>query len=123
MNVFAWLIRLAFFAVVLWFALKNTTPVAVRLTETMRWDSVPLIVVMLVCIVIGVIAGALALAPKVFRLRNQLAQIESRVQARRGAPAPTTIMRGPATVSERMANAARSAGAVGQIDPDTRLRG
>ncbi len=49
MNVIAWLLRLLFFLAVLWFALKNTMPVTLRLTETLRWDAVPLVVVMLGC--------------------------------------------------------------------------
>jgi len=120
MNLLAWLIRLAFFAIVLWFALKNTTPVPVRLGETLRWEGVPLIVVMLVCLLIGVIAGAMALAPSVFRLRRQLSRAQT--EAPPIAVPPKTVIRGPATLTERMANAARDAGAVGQLDSDTRLR-
>jgi uncharacterized integral membrane protein len=118
MNALAWLIRLAFFAVVLWFALKNITPVKVHLTETLRWDGVPLIVVMLSCLAIGVVAGAIAMAPNVFRLRRQLALAEARLAA---APAATTIRRGPATITG-MVDVARNAGAVGELDADTRLR-
>ena len=71
MKAIAWLIRLVFFLLVLWFALKNTTPVPVRLTEKVVWNDVPLIVVMLVCLVIGALAGAAALAPRLFRGRRR----------------------------------------------------
>lgn len=109
--------RLAFFAVVLWFALKNRALVDVELTESIRWAGVPLIVVMIACLGVGVIAGAISMAPKVFRLRRQLAQMQAKAPSR---PAPASIRRGPATISERMANVARNAGAVGQFDADTR---
>lgn len=115
MNAFAWLIRLAFFAIVLWFALKNLTPVPVRLTETLHWEGVPLIVVMLACLLIGVLAGAIAMAPRVFRLRRQLAAAEAKA-----AQAPPTIRRGPSTITG-MADVARNAGAVGELNGDTRI--
>ncbi len=52
-----------FFLLVLWFALKNTTPVPVHFTaRTSAGSNVPLIVVMLACIAIGALLGALALA-------------------------------------------------------------
>ncbi len=116
MNAFAWLVRLAFFAIVLWFALKNLTPVRVQLTETLQWEGVPLIIVMLVCLLIGVLAGAMAMAPKVFRLRRQIAAAEAK-----SAQAPPTIRRGPETISG-VVNMARNAGAVGELDSDTRIR-
>lgn len=115
MNALAWLIRIAFFLVVLWFAFKNLTPVSVHLSETLHWDSVPLIIVMLSCLLIGVLAGAIAMAPRVFRLRRQLAAAEARV-----AQAPPTIRRGPETITG-MANVARNAGAVGELNGDTRI--
>jgi len=115
MNAFAWLVRLAFFAIVLWFALKNLTPVPLRLTETLHWDGVPLIIVMLSCLLVGVLAGAIAMAPKVFRLRRQLAAREEKE-----AQGPPTIRRGPATISG-VVNLARDAGAGGELGADTRI--
>jgi uncharacterized integral membrane protein len=121
MKAFTWLLRLLFFVVVLWFAMKNRATVPVQLTESLRWENVPLIFIMIACIAIGVIAGAVSMAPKVFRLRRQLVQAQARVQSASPArPAPASIRRGPATISERMANVARNAGAVGQLDADTR---
>lgn len=115
MNALAWLIRIAFFAIVLWFALKNLTPVPVRLTETLHWDGVPLIIVMLACLLIGALAGALAMAPKVYRLRRQLAASEAKA-----AQPPPTVRRGPSTITG-MANVARNAGAVGELNGDTHI--
>lgn len=115
MSALAWLVRLVFFAIVLWFALKNLTPVEVHLTETLKWDGVPLIIVMLVCLLIGALFGAIAMAPRIFRLRRRLAAAEARA-----ATAPPTVRRGPATISG-VVDVARNAGAVGGISGDTRI--
>jgi lipopolysaccharide assembly protein A len=115
MKAIAWLIRLVFFLVVLWFALKNTTPVPVRLTERVVWNDVPLIVVMLACLVIGALAGAAALAPRLFRRRRP-----SRHERELMAETATTIQPGDLP-GDRLADAARNIGAVGQLDADTRF--
>ena len=115
MQLLAWLIRFAFFAVVLWFALKNTTPVPLQLTETLRWDGVPLILVIIACLVIGVLAGAAALAPRLFRLRRQVAALSS--QATRAKVAEAAAER----YNDQLASAARNAGAAGQLDGDTQF--
>ncbi len=116
MNAITWLFRLAFFLLVLWFALKNTAPVAVRFTEDLIWADVPLIVVMLACVCVGALGGAAALAGKVFRLRRELATRD----------APAFPARPPTTVrhdlpADELAEAARNIGAVGQLDADTRM--
>jgi len=116
MNALAWLVRIVFFLVVLWFAFKNLTPVPLHLTESWHWEGVPLIFVMLACLLVGVIAGAVAMAPKVFRLRRMVAAHEAKA-----AQAPPTIRRGPETISG-VVNVARNAGAVGELDSDTRIR-
>ncbi|MCX7901211.1 MAG: lipopolysaccharide assembly protein LapA domain-containing protein, partial [Burkholderiaceae bacterium] len=101
MKVIAWLLRLLFFLLVLWFALKNTTPVPVRITERIVWDGVPLIVVMLACLLIGALAMAAALAPRLMRLRRQA----QRTQRTVSTAAPTTMP--SATTPDRLADAAR----------------
>ena len=116
MKAIAWLVRLVFFAVVLWFALKNTTAVPLKLTETLHWDEVPLIVVMLACVLIGVAAGTVALAPRLFSLRRQVAAL--RRQAERATPADAAAER----LADQVASAARNAGAVGELGADTRFR-
>ena len=116
MNAIAWLIRLVFFLLVLWFALKNTTPVAVRLTEQVVWNDVPLIVVMLVCVVIGALGAAAALAPRLLRGSRRPSRLEREMMA----DATTTLP--PREVpADRLADAARNIGAVGQLDADTRF--
>jgi uncharacterized integral membrane protein len=111
MNILAWLVRLVFFLVVLWFALKNTMPVTVRLTETLRWDEVPLVVVMLGCLLLGMLLGAMALAPRLYRLHRRAAAAEGGEARRRAAPSVDTEVGG-----DRLANVARRAGAVGELE-------
>jgi len=111
MNVIAWLLRLLFFLAVLWFALKNTMPVTVRLTETLRWDDVPLVLVMLGCLLLGMLLGALALAPRLYRLHRRAAALDSGEKRVRAAPATEAEVGG-----DRLASVARRAGAVGELD-------
>lgn len=104
MRLLAWLVKLAFFVLVLWFALKNTTPVPLHFTSSASWQSVPLILVMVVCLAVGALLGALALALPIYRIRREL------VQLRRQAT------QAPASSSEdSIATAARRSGAVGEI--------
>lgn len=106
-----WITRIAFFALVLWFALKNTTPVPLRLTESLRWDGVPLILIMLGCLLIGALAAAAALAPSLLRNRR-----------RAPAPAPAAESARVIAAAERsadeLASAARNAGAGGQVEEE-----
>jgi uncharacterized integral membrane protein len=111
MNTIAWLLRLAFFLGVLWFALKNTMPVTLRLTETLRWDDVPLVVVMLGCLFAGMLIGAVALAPRLYRLHRRAAALDS--GRRRAVAAPAAVEAG----GDTLANVARRAGAVGEFEP------
>ena len=111
MNVLAWLLRLLFFLAVLWFALKNTMPVTVRLTETLRWDEVPLVLVMLGCLLVGMLLGAIALAPRLYRLHRRAVVADSSEKRTRAAPVAEVEPGG-----DSLANAARRAGAVGELD-------
>ena len=104
MKLAAWLLKLGFFLLVLWFALRNTTPVPVRFSSELAWD-VPLIVVMLVCVALGALLGALALSLPIYKMRREVAQL------RRLSPLPSTSE----SSSERMANAARQSGAVAEL--------
>lgn len=111
MNVIAWLLRLLFFLAVLWFSLKNTMPVTVRLTETLRWDEVPLVLVMLGCLLVGMLLGAAALAPRLYRLHRRAAAAGSGEKRPHAVPAAEAEVGG-----DRLANVARRAGAVGELD-------
>jgi putative membrane protein len=105
MKLVAWLLKLGFFLLVLWFALKNTTPVPVRFNSELVWEHVPLIVVMLVCVAIGALLGALALSLPIYKMRREVAQL------RRLSPLPSTSE----SSAERMASAARQSGAVAEL--------
>jgi hypothetical protein len=95
--------------------LKNTTPVPVRLTEAVYWDGVPLIVLILACLLIGVLAGTIALAPRLFSLRRQLAAMRKQVERRTSTDAAAERL------ADQVASAARNVGAVGELDADTRF--
>jgi uncharacterized integral membrane protein len=112
MRLLAWLVKIGFFLLVLWFAMKNTTPVPVRLTTSITWDHVPLILVMLACVAVGALLGALALALPIYRMRREVTAL------RRQAPAPPAAD----VVADRMTSAARQSGAVAEVMGDTRPR-
>jgi uncharacterized integral membrane protein len=114
MQFAGWLIRLSFFGLILWFALKNTIPVPLRLTETLRWDEVPLIVVMLGCFVLGAIAGAFAIAPKMYRMRREISRIRTHA-----AEQDAVREAAASAADDRLAGVARDAGAAGQLEVDT----
>ncbi len=109
MDLVTWIARLLFFLLALWFALENTASVPLRLTSRLAWPEVPLVAIILACFGAGVLAGALALAPLLFRLRRQAA---NRAPAAPAAPASDG--------GERLADAARRLGAVGGLDADAR---
>ena len=104
MRLLAWLVKLAFFLLVLWFALKNTTPVPLHLTANATWSEVPLIVVMIACVAVGALLGALALAGPIYRIRRELIQLRKANAAATVEPAEGSI-----------ASAARRSGAVVEI--------
>lgn len=106
MKLLAWLVKLGFFLLVLWFALKNTTPVPVRFSADVHLDGVPLIVVMLICIALGALLGAVALALPTYRLRREVMRLR--------ATAPATVP-APEVSAERDLSAARQSGAVAEL--------
>jgi uncharacterized integral membrane protein len=105
MKLLAWLVKLGFFLLVLWFALKNTTPVPVRFSADFTFDRVPLIVVMLTCVAAGALLGALALAAPIYRMRREVLRL------RAALPAPAE----PEVYVERGLSAARQSGAVVEV--------
>jgi uncharacterized integral membrane protein len=110
MDLIAWFGRLVFFLLALWLALENTAMVPLRLSSSIQWASVPLLAVILVCFVAGVIAGSLALLPRLIRLQRQLAR-PARPQAAAQQAAETALTR-----------AARQGGAAGDLELETRGR-
>jgi uncharacterized integral membrane protein len=113
MRVIGWLFGAAYFVAVLMFALKNSTLVPVRFSNTIVWNDVPLVVLILSCFFAGVIAGWFAWVPQVLKLRRQFAVLE-----RKSHRANTLDLADRRT--DRLADAARNAGAIGDLDADTR---
>ena len=123
MNPFSLLLKIAFFLAALWLAVNNLTVVEFRLTSTTVLP-MPLIAVLLGGVLLGVVACALALAPRLFRLRR--ARTASAAGSATAANLPVAVAGGtrgvPAFAGERLVDAARNVGAVGEIDPDARPR-
>jgi uncharacterized integral membrane protein len=112
MRLLAWIVKVGFFLLVLWFALKNTTPVPVRLTSTLSWEHVPLIIVMLACIAVGALLGALALALPIYRMRREVTALRHESPIK-----PTAEM-----AADMLTSAARQSGAVAEVAADTARR-
>jgi putative membrane protein len=111
MRVLGWLLALIYFAAVLIFAVNNATPVPVRLTSTIALGEVPLVVLVLVCFLLGIVLGLAALAPRLFRLKRQVAQLSR-------TPRASAAQEAAERLNDRLASAARDAGAVGEWDGD-----
>jgi uncharacterized integral membrane protein len=105
MKLLAWVVKLGFFLLVLWFALKNTTPVPVRFSADFTLERVPLIVVMLICVAVGALLGALALALPIYKMRREVMRLRAATPA---APEQEVIV-------ERGLSAARRSGAVVEL--------
>jgi putative membrane protein len=105
MKLLAWVVKLGFFLLVLWFALKNTTPVPVRFSADFMLERVPLIVVMLICVAVGALLGALALALPIYKMRREVMRLR----------ATTPVAPAPEILAERGLSAARQSGAVAEL--------
>jgi uncharacterized integral membrane protein len=114
MRVFGWVIGAVYFIAVLMFALKNSTPVPVKLTQTIGWNDVPLVMLILGVFVAGVLAGWLAWVPQVLGLKRQIAALDRK--SRRLDTLQIAERR-----TDQLAEAARYAGVVGDLDADTRI--
>jgi uncharacterized integral membrane protein len=110
MDLIAWIGRLIFFLLMLLLALENTATVPLRLSSSLQWQSVPLLGVMLACFAAGVLAGTLALLPRLLRLGRRAAQ----------APAPEAAVQQAAELA--LTRAARQGGAAGDFELETRGR-
>ena len=111
MRLLAWMVKLGFFLLVLWFALKNTAPVPVRFTADFTLDRVPLIVVMLICVAVGALLGALALALPIFKMRREVMRLR----------ATMPVAASPDAIVERDLSAARQSGAVAELGSGDRV--
>jgi len=84
---------------------------------------VPLIAVLLAGVVFGALACGLALAPRLFRLRARGTAVSAAPASGPDDTASLSARRPVAPqANERVVDAARNVGAVGELDPDTRFR-
>ena len=83
-------IKLALFLAILSFALVNTDPVTVRYYLGLRWEA-PLVVILLVTVGIGAVAGVLVGVMIIVRLRREIAALKRELRkAQRPAEPPAT---------------------------------
>jgi lipopolysaccharide assembly protein A len=91
MRYLAWFLKLALFAVVVLFLVRNAEPVTVRYFLGTEWQA-PLFLVLSVTFVAGILLGVVAILPQVIRQRRDIAALrrEPGMPAdRAGKPADT----------------------------------
>lgn len=81
MKMIVWVLRLAVFLLVFWFAVRNMHRVTVDILGLMQWTSAPLILVMLSCFLLGTVFGILICLPTSIRHRRELYRLRKQVQA------------------------------------------
>lgn len=74
MQALVWILRFLIVVILVWFAIKNADPVAVKGFPGQVWEA-PLAFVLLVVFVAGVVIGLLAWIPTVLRQRRELARV------------------------------------------------
>jgi uncharacterized integral membrane protein len=80
-----WLLKLALFALMLTFAVKNTDAVAVRYFLGHEWRA-PLIFVLLIAFCGGAALGVLSTLGQIFRQRRELSTLRRELAARAAPP-------------------------------------
>lgn len=92
MQYLMWIIKGALFLLILSFAIVNTDPVTVRYYLGYRWEA-PLVVVMLVALCAGALAGLLVGLFQSLRLRRQISVLKRELDAARVSqqPAPPVL--------------------------------
>ena len=86
MRYLSWIIKLALFILILSFALVNTDSVTVRYYFDYRWEA-PLVLVLLVTVCIGAVAGVLVGLLQMLRLRREIAALKRKLDAARSPAA------------------------------------
>lgn len=86
MKIIFWIIRLALFGLLFLLALRNTGEVTLGLFMGTQWRA-PLILILLATFGVGMLAGLLALLPRLMRLRMQASQLR---KAQASTPADAT---------------------------------
>jgi uncharacterized integral membrane protein len=94
MRYLLWIVKIALFALMLTFAVKNTDPVTVSYFLGYEWRA-PLIFVMLVVFCVGAAFGLLAALGQILRQRREIASLrrvsDARLPAPSGPSPPDTI--------------------------------
>ena len=85
MRYVLWLLKIALFALMLTFAVKNTDAVAVRYFLGQEWRA-PLIIVLLIAFCGGAAFGVLSTLGQIFRQRREIATLRGELAARTAPP-------------------------------------
>ena len=83
MKYVLWIVKLALFAFMLTFALKNTDPVTLRYFLGHEWRA-PLIFVLLVVFCVGAAVGLLSTLGQILRQRRQISALKRELAAGSG---------------------------------------
>jgi len=75
MKLLNWALRLVVLALLVVFAVQNSEPVSLTLLPGVSWQ-LPLVVVILFCLAVGALCGALAMAAPLYRQRRALARCQ-----------------------------------------------
>ncbi|MGZ8156734.1 MAG: LapA family protein [Burkholderiales bacterium] len=88
MRYVLWIVKIALFAFMLTFALKNTDPVAVRYFLGHEWRA-PLIFVLLVVFCVGAALGLLGALGQILRQRREITALKRSLTGQEPAPRQT----------------------------------
>ena len=94
MQALVWIVRLVVVLFLVWFAVKNAQPVAIRGLLDQSWEA-PLVFVLLIAFVAGMVIGLLAWIPTVVRQRREIGRLRKSVTQLAAMPAPPVVA-GPA---------------------------
>ena len=97
MRYVLWFVKIALFAFMLTFAVKNTDPVAVRYFLGAEWRA-PLIFVLLVVFCVGAAMGLLGALGQILRQRREITNLKRELDGRSvpvGNPPPPDVVAGP----------------------------
>ncbi|MDO4904720.1 MAG: lipopolysaccharide assembly protein LapA domain-containing protein [Lautropia sp.] len=81
MRLIAWLLKILIFIALLGFALGNTEPVRLGVFGNQELGfTAPLVVILLLFFLFGLLVGLLALVPRMYRKRRELARLRRDVE-------------------------------------------
>ena len=84
--ILAWFLRAFLFFALLLFALKNSEAVRIRFLFDVSWET-PLSFLLLITLVIGALLGLIAVIPRLFAQRREIANLKKQVVQRESMPA------------------------------------